>query len=622
MSPHDCGGSNRRTFLKATLAAVGAVSVPLGAGSEASIHSPTAGPNDFDVVVIGAGFAGVTAARELRHAGLRTLLLEARNRLGGRTFTARVGGQLFDLGGTWIHSTQPHVFAEANRYGLELIETTGGFPQRVLWWDGEKAKQAGIGELIPLIHEAVCGSRGPEPEAPLSALQAFAQISSLMKEFHRDAARAFPRPFDPFFSDAWKPADTLSVRDRLDQLDLSADRRGLLEGLLGASAHGAFSEAGFVEMLRWWALSGNDLAGYSDSVARYRFRDGTKSLIDAMIEDGRPDVRLATPVAEVRQDGEQVLIQSAGGERFSARAVISALPMNLLAKIEFTPALHPDKVAASRERHAAAGVKVYIQLRDELPPIAIFAPESEPLTTFMTMTGGGTDGGSRKELVAFGTDPTKIDVHDKSAVQAALRKFLPDVEVTQTLAYDWHLDPYSLGTWCILRKGQMTKYLAALREPHGRVYFAGGDFALGWRGFIDGAIESGARVAHEVVARLAGQAQASVTAVAQPAEPAAEQLGDEAAAFHRCAICHPTDASGRAEVGPNLRGVAGRAIASEPSYAYSSALRRRTGSWTERELDAFLADPAAWAPGTSMPFAGLKNPADRAAVIRFLRELR
>jgi cytochrome c len=167
----------------------------------------------------------------------------------------------------------------------------------------------------------------------------------------------------------------------------------------------------------------------------------------------------------------------------------------------------------------------------------------------------------------------------------------------------------------------MTKYLAALREPHGLVHFAGGDFALGWRGFIDGAIESGTRVAHEVVARLAGHAQSTVAAIAHPPEATGGRAADEAA-FQQCGICHPTDASGQAGVGPNLRGVAGRPIASEPSYAYSEALRSRTGSWTDVELDAFLADPAAWAPGTSMPFTGLKDPADRSALIRYLRALR
>jgi monoamine oxidase len=600
--------ASRRTFLKAVGGVVGAGALPLGHSFAARGESSS----DYDVVVIGGGFAGITAARELRHAGLRTLVLEARNRLGGRTFTARVGEETFELGGTWVHTTQPHVFAEVSRYGLELVETQPEIPERLLWWDGERAREAGVREYLPLLKEAACASGEATPDAPMSVLKGFALLSGQMSDFHAGAAAAFPRPFEPFFTDAWKEADALSVRERLDQMGLSEDRRGLLEGVLGASAHGAFDQASFAEMLRWWALSGRDLQRYSDSVARFRLRDGTASLIDAMVEDGRPEIRLGSPVAEVAQDGTQVEITTQGGERFTARAAIAALPMNVLANIRFAPALDPDKVAASRARHAGAGVKVYVRVRGELPSLAIFATESEPFSSVFSIEGGGHG----SELVAFGTDPKRIDVHSRAAVQEALRRFLPEVEVADTLAYDWHLDPYSLGTWCILRQGQMTRYLAALREPHDRVHFAGGDIALGWRGFIDGAIESGNRVAHEVIARLEGR-----TAAASAPETASEFAQGEAA-VQQCIVCHPTDGSGRHGAGPNLRGVLGRPTASAPDFAYSEALRARGTSWTDEELDAFLTDPAAYAPGTSMPFAGLKNPADRAAAIRFLRGLK
>ena len=234
MSHNDHAAASRRNFLKAVGGAVGAAALPL----RRSYAAPTANGDAYDVVVIGGGFAGVTASRELQHAGLRTLVLEARNRLGGRTFTARVGGELFELGGTWIHSTQPHVFAEASRYGLELVETNGGIPERVLWWDGERAKEAGMGEVLALVKEAICASGEEEIDAPLAALEALALLSSQMSDFHAGAATAFPRPFDPYSTDAWKQADTLSVRDRLDQMDLSEGRRGLLEGVLGAIARG------------------------------------------------------------------------------------------------------------------------------------------------------------------------------------------------------------------------------------------------------------------------------------------------------------------------------------------------------------------------------------------------
>ena len=192
-------------------------------------------------------------------------------------------------------------------------------------------------------------------------------------------------------------------------------------------------------------------------------------------------------------------------------------------------------------------------------------------------------------------------MNSKAAVQEVLRRFLPEAEVVSTLAYDWNLDPYSLGTWCILRKGQMTKYLAALREPHGRVHFAGGDFALGWRGFIDGAIESGNREAHAVIARLAGRPER--TAAVRPQAPAhtAERSRRCDATFQQCAVCHPTDASGRPGFGPNLRGVVGRPVASDPSFAYSEALRSRDAPWTDEELDAFLSNPRRTPPAPSCP---------------------
>jgi len=252
-------------------------------------------------------------------------------------------------------------------------------------------------------------------------------------------------------------------------------------------------------------------------------------------------------------------------------------------------------------------------VRGEVPRILALAPESEPFSTIMT-AHGGPDGGV---LIAFGTDPKKIDVHSPAAVQAAVRRFLPGIEVADVFVYDWHLDPYSLGTWCILRKGRMTKVLAALRAPEGLVHFAGGDFALGWRGFIDGAIESGTRTAREVIDRVGGRAARSTKTGSAAHAPSPQPPGGEAV-FASCAVCHPHDESGRAGVGPNLHGVGGRKAGSDPSFAYSEALRASRITWTEKDLDAFLADPQGYAPGTTMPFAGLKDPADRAAVIRFL----
>ena len=86
--------------------------------------------------------------------------------------------------------------------------------------------------------------------------------------------------------------------------------------------------------------------------------------------------------------------------------------------------------------------------------------------------------------------------------------------------------------------------------------------------------------------------------------------------FRKCSACHKVD--GTDGVGPHLNGVVGRDIASVDGFGYSGALQGKDGAWTPNELSAFLANPKLYAPGTSMGFAGLKKPEDRADVIAYL----
>ncbi len=613
-------GLNRRSILKNGLGALGAVA--LTAGANISVNAATnkgstdteSDKYDYDVIVIGGGFAGVTAARELRQAGLSVLILEARNRLGGRTFTVKRDGKLFELGGAWVHSTQPNVFAEINRYNLPLVDSTPGTIPNLLWWDGDEARDAGMSGILPLIKMAVCENNAPEsePSPPLATYQGFAIANEQMHQFHDGATHSFPLPYDPFSTDNWHNADTLSVRDRLNQMDLSPSLSPIIEGLLGSAVHGDFDQASYVEMQRWWSLTGSDIVRYSDSVSRYSFKHGTRSLIDAMLDDGRPDVELGTPVKEVHDLGDHVKIVTSTGKTFTCRSTISAVPMNVLSTIQFSPALSPQKIKASEEGHAGSGVKFYIRIRQNVEPTFMLASEEEPISAIMTMA-------SPKEgtiFVAFSTDPSQIDPNDHQQVQKLLRRFLPDVDVVDTLHYDWHLDPYSQGTWCVLKKGQLKDSIPALREPQGRVHFAGGDIDLGWRGFIDGAIATGNQVGQSVARLL----NARTTPTYDTEKPIAGV--NEDTTLDQCTVCHSTDTSGKASVGPNLRGRYGQPAASANNFNYSSGLSESDLTWNEATLDRFLKDPAGTVPGTTMGFGGVKDPSERAAIIEALRALK
>ena len=112
----------------------------------------------------------------------------------------------------------------------------------------------------------------------------------------------------------------------------------------------------------------------------------------------------------------------------------------------------------------------------------------------------------------------------------------------------------------------------------------------------------------------------------RPPEPLGVRLADASAeagerVFRQCAACHTVEQGGAARVGPPLWEVLGRDVAAVGGFGYSAALQGIEGEWTYDKLDHFLENPRGWAPGTSMAFAGLRRPEDRAAMLLYLRSL-
>jgi monoamine oxidase len=427
---------------------------------------------DYEVIIIGGGFAGVTAAREVRKAGLRCVILDARDRLGGRTWYSEMAGHTVELGGTWVHWIQPHVWAEVTRYGLEVVESLGlAAPGHCVWLTtGGQRKTGSPEELFGLLAEGAA-------------------------RFCDEVEHVLPRPYEPLFAEGVTELDRLSVQDRLNSLELSGEQRDLLSGLWASACHAPCAEGGLATMFRWWALGQRNFALMMDAIARYKLREGTKSLLAAMLADGQPEVRLSTPVSRVEQEAEHVRITTHSGESLSAQAAVIAIPLNVLAAITFAPPLSAGKQAAAQERQASRGLKMLALVRGVPNDFFGIAPDSHPLTFL---------GSEREEpdgvlMVGFGPDAQAFDVNDRQAVQQVIRQFLPEAEVVAVKGHDWASDPLAGGTWSVFRPQQLTRYLRELQRPEGRMFFAGSDVANGWNGFIDGAIETGLRVGREVV---------------------------------------------------------------------------------------------------------------------------
>ena len=115
--------------------------------------------------------------------------------------------------------------------------------------------------------------------------------------------------------------------------------------------------------------------------------------------------------------------------------------------------------------------------------------------------------------------------------------------------------------------------------------------------------------------------RAALVLVFALAAPPALAAGGQAVFTDKCGDCHSTAAPSATDTAPSLKGVVGRKVASLPGFQYSAALKAKGGVWTEAALDAFLANPSAYAPGTSM-FGGAPDPADRKAIIDYLTSVK
>jgi len=192
-----------------------------------------------------------------------------------------------------------------------------------------------------------------------------------------------------------------------------------------------------------------------------------------------------------------VTVTLADGEMILAEKAILALPINVLNNIDFSPPLNTAKQALSNERHSGAGQKIYVWIAGHWPDLNCAADENAPITTVIVQEAKETE----TLLVVFTVNDQLAPV-SKESLEAGLRLFLPEIEVLDFIYHDWVADPYALGTWCSYRPHQTSKYLEQAQVSEGRLHFAGADLANGWRGFMDGAIESGLRVARELLEPL------------------------------------------------------------------------------------------------------------------------
>ncbi|MBB1016757.1 FAD-dependent oxidoreductase [Dietzia sp. DQ11-71] len=440
--------------------------------------------HDYDVIIVGAGFAGATAARECATRGLRTLVLEGRDRIGGRSGSRRLSdGSYADVGGTFVHWTQPHTWSEITRYGLtdDVIPGVADLEWTAIYADGE----------VTWI---------PYKSGETLTRAAYDKIQGA-------SAEVFPNPTQPLLALAEVSAmDAISTTEALQRLGLSEYEYASLSRTFAGFSGRALDDTSWLTLLRWLALGNDNYADFTDMEMGWKLKNGTGSLIDAIISDGGAEVRLNTPVAGIDSSDDGVRVTLKDGGEVGGRACIIATPANVWPHLDLDPALPEQQAAAAAEGMAVpASGKCVAVLKGETRAMQFVGDETAPMS-FLTTDFRAPD----EQVVAVYPFPgSDFDVSDPTLIKTAIEKALPHVTVLESVGDMYRADdPMFHGAYGFLRPGQLTKYV-----PHEnftrldeRVVFATSDIARFFHGaFFDGAIESGLRAAREIRAYLDAQ---------------------------------------------------------------------------------------------------------------------
>ncbi|HEY7019561.1 MAG TPA: flavin monoamine oxidase family protein [Ktedonobacterales bacterium] len=451
-----------------------------------------------DVVIAGAGLSGLMAARTLLAAGVEPLVLEARDRVGGRTWTRSASdGTPLDLGGQWIGPTQRRVLALAEELGVQTFKTydTG---KNIEYRRGERVTYSGA---IPT----------HDPAVSADAVEAMLTLNMMATQVLLDAPWTAPHAleWDSQTFDTWIRANARSD-----------EARELMELVIQAVFSVEARDVSLLHVLFYIHSASNlmDLVAVTGGAQESRCVGGTQQLSEKMAAALGERVILNAPVHTITQDEQSVRVE-AEGVTVSAERVILALPPTLAGRLRYRPALpgYRDQFT----QRVPMGTVIKAQCLYETP-----FWRNEGLTGQVTSDTGAVRitfdntpaTGSPGILLGFieGEEGRRwgrrsLEKRRAQVLNCLARYFGEQARVpNEYVEMSWAEEEYSRGCYAgFLPPGVLTSYGEALRAPIGRLHWAGTETATEWNGYMDGALQAGERAAREILAALGRPAAVS-----------------------------------------------------------------------------------------------------------------
>jgi monoamine oxidase len=425
------------------------------------------------VCVVGAGFAGLAAAAALADGGVEPLVLEARERVGGRVHSRRLpNGAVAELGAEFVERDQQAVVATAGRLGLGLVPTGMAY--------GDREPRGGVGVDRATLH------------AELGRLQ------RLLAERHGTTQPGAPADRGTGLAPPGPPPDGRSVAAVLAGLPLHPGAREAIAARLQVSAALPADEL---------AAAVLDHAGSTFSTREsVRVGGGNQGIAERLAARLPGAVHLGVPVEAVAWSDASVRL-TAGGGVLDADACVLALPASVTGGVRFEPPLPGWKAQALGRVVYGHAAKLFVPLRRVPPPSAVLSVPDH----FWTWTARGDQAGAVQPLVsAFaGSAPAlaRLGVAAGPATWLGrLRALRPDLDLeeTATLLSTWDDDPWVGAAYSTRGLAFDPGDVELLARPVGPLHFAGEHTAGPWAGLMEGALRSGARAAAELLAARVG----------------------------------------------------------------------------------------------------------------------
>jgi monoamine oxidase len=496
---------SRRGLLRGAAGLSVAGGVIAAGGSAADAVPRSKGVREVDVVVVGAGLAGLTTARELQRHGHSVLVLEARDRVGGRTLNHPLPhGYHGDLGGTWIGPTQTEIAKLATEMKVHAFNQPDNGDQ--IYYDGKATRYSDSGPF---------GTAPPDPMIENDLINVVLDLDTMAAKI------PVGKPWEAANASEWD-RQTLqtwlkTVTSPAAYAKLSKLISALFESLVGAEAR----DCSLLYTLAYIATATNGhgkgtverLINTRGGAQAKRFVEGSQMIsIRLAAHIGHENVVMGSPVRSIRHSKTHVTVVS---DRMTVRAkyVVVAVPPTLALRIDYDPILPSVRDGLVQRLPQGTLIKVEAFFHEPwwrhhgLTGAAV-STVGPAKTTFDVSPKDGKIGG----LLGFvgGDEARKYSGHPEALTHAVLDNFAHFFNKgkkvptpTSVVVQDWSREEWTRGCpVAIAAPGTLKEYGPHIAKPIGRIHWAGTETATFWHGYMDGAVRSGHRAAAEVRAKL------------------------------------------------------------------------------------------------------------------------